>query len=186
MRQRFILAGVGGQGVLYATRILTFYAVERGYNAISSETHGMAQRGGSVVSHLKVGEFSSPMIRKGNADYLLALEAVEAYRYLHFLRDGAVCFLNTGDPDFVDTAVAEVLRSRNIKVWAVDANGLAAGVGAPKAANLVLLGFMAASGKTGIDKDPFRNTVEGGSPERFREKNMAAFKAGEAAWKAGT
>ena len=184
MRHRFIFAGVGGQGVLFATRLFTYYAVDRGYNAISSETHGMAQRGGSVVSHLKVGEFSSPMIRKGNADYLLALEAVEAYRYLHFLRDGAVCFLNAADPDFLDAKVAEVLRARNIAVWTVDANAIAAGIGAPKATNLVHAGFTLASGLTGIDKEPFRETVERVSPERFRTMNMAAFEAGVAAWKA--
>ena len=86
MRQQIVISGVGGQGVLFVTRILAEAAIMKGISVLASETHGMAQRGGTVLSHLKVGNFSSPLIRPGNANGLLALKADSFARHGYFLK----------------------------------------------------------------------------------------------------
>ena len=87
---KFILAGLGGQGVVFLTRLLAQTAVALGHAVMVSETHGMSQRGGSVISHLKIGGDEAPLIQRGTADVLLALEADEAVRNLPFLRRGGL------------------------------------------------------------------------------------------------
>ena len=81
-----IISGVGGQGVLLLTRVFSEVALKDGYSIIGSEDHGMSQRGGSVITHLKIGDFDSPLVKKGNADVLLSLEKNEAYKTLHYLK----------------------------------------------------------------------------------------------------
>jgi indolepyruvate ferredoxin oxidoreductase beta subunit len=95
VRQQILISGVGGQGVLFVTRILAEAAIARGLAVFTSETHGMAQRGGTVVSHLKVGEFHSPLIRAGQADGLLALKAENLSQHMSFLKPGGWVFLNS-------------------------------------------------------------------------------------------
>lgn len=136
---QMIIGGLGGQGVLFVTRILADVAVRKGLPVLTTETHGMAQRGGSVVSHLKVGRFWSPMIRPSCADGLLALAAESAALFGMFLKPDGWAVINGGGP------VPKVLDHR--RVFWVDAEGLAVKLGSPKAANLVLLGY--ALGKVG-------------------------------------
>jgi len=183
MRGQFLLAGMGGQGVLFATRVLAYCAVAEGNRVLGSETHGMAQRGGSVVSHLKVGDYESPMVRDGNADFLLSFEPGESYRYFHMLRAGAAAFVNAADPDFLDPAVAAALSERAIDVHTVDAFGVATRLGASLSANLVVVGFARASGPPGHGFELFRDTVGRVSPAGFADKNLAAFDAGVEAWR---
>lgn len=125
--QQIVISGVGGQGVLFVTRLLAEAAIGRGLSVLTSETHGMAQRGGSVVSHLKVGAFSSPLIRSGCADGLLGLKAESLALHGHFIHtDGWRVVNSAGTPDGVDP---------------VDADAVAARIGNPRAVNLVVLGF---------------------------------------------
>jgi indolepyruvate ferredoxin oxidoreductase, beta subunit len=133
IQQQIVISGVGGQGVLFATRLLAEAAMMRNLPVFTSETHGMAQRGGTVVSHLKVGDFSSPLIRRGKADGLLALKPENvAGGHGSYLKPGGWAVINLEGPYSHDLAGP---------VYEVDADGLAERHGNSRAANLILLGF---------------------------------------------
>jgi indolepyruvate ferredoxin oxidoreductase beta subunit len=132
-RQQILVSGVGGQGVLFIARLLAEAAIGRGLRVLTSETHGMAQRGGIVVSHLKVGDFPSPLIRTGQADGLVALREENLSVHHGFLASSGWAVVNSG------SAPGE---GRAIPVHAVDADGIARKAGNPQGANLVLLGFI--------------------------------------------
>lgn len=132
MRRQVVLSGVGGQGVLFLSRLLAEAAIAAGYPVLTSETHGMAQRGGVVVSHLKVGRFDSPLVRTGRADLLLVLKDENVVLHREFLADGGALIVN---------ARAPIDAGPRVRAYAVDADALALSAGAPHAVNLVLLGF---------------------------------------------
>jgi indolepyruvate ferredoxin oxidoreductase beta subunit len=131
-KQQIIISGVGGQGVLFVTRLLAEAAIGKGLAVFTSETHGMAQRGGTVLSHLKVGEFSSPLIRPLQADGLLLLKAENLLPHGGFLKAGGWAVVN-GQND--------TLPDSGIPAAAVDADKLAHKIENPKSVNLVVLGF---------------------------------------------
>lgn len=132
VKQQIIISGVGGQGVLFITGILAEAAIMKGVSVFTSETHGMAQRGGTVLSHLKVGNFSSPLIRPGNANGLIALKANGLTQHGFYLKSNGWAVVN---------------RSENITckpdgpAFTVDADLLAQCLHNPKSVNLILLGF---------------------------------------------
>jgi len=132
MRRQIVLSGVGGQGILFLSRLLAEVAIARGFPVLTSETHGMAQRGGVVVSHLKVGGFDSPLVRTGRAGLLLVLKEENVALHRGFLSDGGSLVVNAPVPTDAGPRV---------RVHAVDADALALSAGTPHAANLVLLGF---------------------------------------------
>jgi indolepyruvate ferredoxin oxidoreductase, beta subunit len=163
MNMQIAITGRGGQGVLFLTRILTECALDLGQEVIASETHGMAMRGGSVISTLKVGSFRGPLIRSGQADVMLVLDegSMEAFLPL-FSQDGAL-FLNA---------------TSSASYPFIDATGLAAGMGFPLISNLILLGFALKHKKLFCDY-PLVESVTGRiSPVRFREINLKALKIG--------
>ncbi|HSB70377.1 MAG TPA: 2-oxoacid:acceptor oxidoreductase family protein [Candidatus Methylomirabilis sp.] len=163
MRQRIIISGRGGQGVLTLTRILAEGAVAAGHEVITTETHGMAQRGGAVISMVKVGPFHGPLIAPGEAEVGFFLHAANLPVHGHYLRAGAAGFVNgTAIPGHT----------------AVDAAGLARKVGSPRAANLVLLGY--AAGTDGLFAGPalFEAVIRATTPPRNLDQNLAAFSAG--------
>ena len=176
-RQQIVISGVGGQGVLFVTRLLAEAAIEAGLPVLTAETHGMAQRGGTVLSHLKVGDFCSPMIRPGQADGLLALreETLEAHEV--FLKTDAWTAVNrTG-------TAAKIKRP----VFAVDADRIALNIAQPRSVNLVMLGFAVAC--LAARQAPFflMTAIEGvlqkrtaGKPGMY-DAAMAALSAGRAA-----
>lgn len=127
VQQQIVISGVGGQGVLFVTRLLAEAAIARGLAVLTAETHGMAQRGGSVVSHLKVGDFASPLIRSGCADGLLGLKAESLDLHGHFIRTDGWRIVNSA--------------SEQADAAHVDADALAARIANPRAVNLVMLGF---------------------------------------------
>ena len=127
VRQQIVISGVGGQGVLFVTRLLAEAAIARGLPVLTSETHGMAQRGGSVVSHLKVGDFASPLIRSGCGDGLLGLKAESLELHGHFIRANGWRVVNSA------AAVTGTAY--------VDADTAAQRIDNPRAVNLVVLGF---------------------------------------------
>ncbi len=132
MRQQIVLSGVGGQGILFLSRLLAEAAIGGGFPVLTSETHGMAQRGGVVVSHLKVGGFESPLVRTGRADLLLVLKEENVALHRGFLADGGALIVNAPIPTDAGPGV---------RVHAVDADALALSAGAPHTVNLILLGF---------------------------------------------
>ena len=131
-KQQVLISGVGGQGILFITRLLAEAAIYKGLPVLTAETHGMAQRGGIVMSHLKVGGFSSPLIRPGKADMLLLLQEENLTGHLYYLAPGGVVIANSVlRPDGVEAA----------KVFSIDASALAKEIQQSKSANLILTGF---------------------------------------------
>src|SRR5210317_2071812 len=96
----FVLCGLGGQGILFMTKIIAKTALRKGYNVMGAETHGMAQRGGSVISHLRLGDTRSSLIKSGSAQFLLSLEENEAYRNLPFLAKNGRLYSDTVQKTF--------------------------------------------------------------------------------------
>jgi len=136
IRQQIIICGVGGQGVLFVTRLMAEAAIARGLPVLTSETHGMAQRGGTVISHLKVGDFASPLIRHGRADGMLALKAESVAQFQGFVKPSGWIVANSKVPLETD---------HPLETFIADADRVAKELNHPKAVNLVMLGFCVAA-----------------------------------------
>jgi indolepyruvate ferredoxin oxidoreductase beta subunit len=136
--QQLIISGVGGQGILFITRLLAETAIAKELPVLTSETHGMAQRGGIVISHLKAGAFSSPLVRPGHADGLIALKPENVQIHRSFLRPDGWIAANAGD-SFSLAEAAEIAT--------IDADRLALQLGNPQAVNLIVLGRALATGR---------------------------------------
>ncbi len=130
--RQIVLSGVGGQGILFITRLLAETAIAGGLPVLASETHGMAQRGGVVVSHMKVGGFHSPLVRPGRADLLIVLKEENLALHRTFLADGGSLVVNAQAPPDAGSGV---------RAHSIDADALALSGGIPQAVNLVVLGF---------------------------------------------
>lgn len=179
-RLRIVLVGIGGQGILLATRLLGELARRAGLPVVGAETHGMSQRGGSVLSHLKVGGFRSPLVPEGAADLLLGLERTETVRALRFLRPEGLCVVNS-EPEPWPAAIGEILRRARITTVTVPADRLASDLGTPRVANTILLAAVAAHPRGPFTTDELRKVVEDTSRARFLEANLRALEAGTAA-----
>ena len=164
MKQQIIVSGLGGQGALTLTRLLAEAAAAAGLPVITSETHGMAQRGGTVISMIKVGPFRGPLIPAGEADRGLFLHPKNLAVHRFYLREGGTVFVNT--------AVSGDYLSLDARTLA-EAHGLP-----PVSANLILLGF--AAGQDGLFAGPdlLAAMIEAKTPERFREASLKAFQLG--------
>lgn len=147
-----LIVGVGGQGTLLASRVLGAYAEIKGLDCKLSEVHGMSQRGGSVVTHVRIGEsVLSPLISEGRADYILSFERLEALRWSHFLKSGGTMLINnqmilpmpviTGGQSYPND-VFDVLTASEKSYKIVDGLRLATEAGNTKAVNVVLLGVL--------------------------------------------
>lgn len=185
MTKNIMIAGVGGQGTLLASRILGNAVISEGYDVKVSEVHGMSQRGGSVVTYVKYGDaVHSPVIDKGEADVILAFELLEAYRALPFLKKGGKIIVNNQkiDPMPVITGAAEYPADIADKLSAladttvVDALEIAKAAGNIKAVNVALIGVMAKS--SDISYDRWISTLKETVPEKFLELNLKAFELG--------
>jgi indolepyruvate ferredoxin oxidoreductase beta subunit len=175
---QFVISGVGGQGVLFATRVLARMALDRRLPVLLSETHGMSQRGGSVVSHLKAGPFHSPLVRKGEADALYVLQANELYGTATFLKPGGSCFINTGGAFKPNPALRRYLQSNRIRCRLIDADETALGLGSLVLANLVLIGSSLAAEGAPFTLAGLHKAITALSKPAFLEMNLAAADAG--------
>ncbi len=183
--KNIMIVGVGGQGTLLTSRILGNLAIHGEYDVKLSEVHGMAQRGGSVVTFVRYGEqVAEPIVEEGCADVLIAFERLEALRYLHFLKKDGVAIVNDWriDPITVVTGAAEypenildTLRAAR-KTVVVEATRTALEMGAPKAFNVVVLG--AAARYIGFDREAWLEVLEKTVPPKTVEINRKAFEAG--------
>ena len=181
-----LIVGVGGQGTLLASRVLGSAMLSQGVDVKVSEVHGMSQRGGSVVTYVRYGDkVYSPIIAQGEADVLLAFEALEAARYLPWLKPEGTVVVNTQqmDPMPVVTGVAEYpkdilgkVREQGVKVVALDALGMAEEAGSSKAVNVVLIGAMAK--KLDLPKEVWIDTIQETVPPKFIDMNLKAFELG--------
>lgn len=181
-----MIVGVGGQGTLLASRILGNVAVMRGYDVKVSEVHGMSQRGGSVVTYVKMGDrVYSPIIEKNEADILLAFEKLEALRWIDYLKKGGVLVMNdqeinpmpviTGKAKYPEDITGRLRRS-GIELQSINALRLAEQCGNIKAMNVVLIGLLAKS--TGIAREIWIKAIEEVIPAKLLAVNLAAFEAG--------
>lgn len=183
--KNIMIVGVGGQGTLLTSRILGNLAIRTGYDVKLSEVHGMAQRGGSVVTFVRYGEkVAEPIVEEGRADVLIAFEKLEALRYLHFLKKDGVAIVNDWriDPITVVTGAAkypegvlDALRAAR-KTVVVEAMKTAKELGAPKSFNVVVLG--AAARYMGFDREDWLKVIEETVPPKTVEINRKAFEAG--------
>lgn len=178
MNCRILLAGVGGQGVLFAHNVLADCALALGLDVTGAETHGMSQRGGAVVSHLKIGDTTAPLIRQGSADFVIAFDPTEAYRSLPFLRRGGTLIVNTPPGAFPDPRVAAQLEEYAITAQLCDADAIARELGRGSAANVALLGFASTCHGFPFDGDALRAAVRRVAHPRYAELNERAFDAG--------
>lgn len=188
MKQTNILiVGVGGQGTLLASVLLGNLGLSKGYDVKLSEVHGMAQRGGSVVTHVKISEgtVSSPLIEEGDADVIIAFEELEAYRWLSYLKKGGTIYVNTQKilpmPVIMGKAkypehIMETLEEHAGAVKALDALSIAEECGSVKAVNVVLLG--AASRDLPFDEEAWIKVIEENVKPKFVELNKKAFALG--------
>lgn len=178
MKTQIVFAGVGGQGIVFASRIFSELGLKLGLNVMGSETHGMSQRGGSVVAHLKLGDFYGPIIRGGTADILYSLEETETYRALKFLRRGGMCFANLEDAGRFDQKIIDHLQSKEILFRAFDASGEALKIGSVKSANILLIGYSVGTGLVPFKRNGIRSILEMVSRKENLEMNLKAFEIG--------
>ena len=181
-----VISGVGGQGVVLASFVLSQAAMADGLDVKQSEVHGMSQRGGSVTSHLRFGpKVWAALITPGTADVLVAFEALEAARYLHWLRPGGVVVFNTLEinPSPVAAGVATYPRDLAAQIEArcpgaraVDAARLAAAAGEPRATNMAMLG--AASAVLPLEVATLEAVIERVAPPKTVAANLRAFRLG--------
>ena len=180
-----LIAGVGGQGAVLASELLALAAIAAGKDVKQGEFHGVAQRGGAVFSHVRFGDrVYSPMARRGEVDYMLALEKLEALRYAHFVKPGGTIIVNdhkvepirVGDERPYPEDAIESLESKGFNVVAVNATEKAIEVGNHRAANVVLLGALAAS--LDIPDEVWDETLKTRIPEKFLSLNQQAFSTG--------
>ncbi len=190
-----LLAGVGGQGVLAASEVLALAALAQGLEAKQSEVHGVAQRGGSVVSHVRFGaRVNSPLVRCGEADFLYGGERLEALRYAHYLGPGGTVVMDdrvirpVRMPDEPERPyperVPDFLRDKGYDVLVVPALSLAVELGEKRVANVVLLGALAS--RLSLSLDAWHEALARRLPAKVLERNRAAFDRGRAAVPGGS
>ena len=183
--KNIMIVGVGGQGTLLTSRILGGITVENGYDVKLSEVHGMAQRGGSVVTYVRYGEkVTEPIVEEGQADVLIAFEKLEALRYAHFLKKDGVIIVNDQkiDPMPVVTGVAKYPEgiiehlSEKYKVISVDAQKEALELGNSRVFNVIILGV--AASKMDFEKEQWIEVIKKKVPQKTIDINVKAFERG--------
>ena len=185
MTKNIMIVGVGGQGTLLTSRVLGSIMVGAGYDVKLSEVHGMAQRGGSVVTFVRYGEsVAEPIVEEGQADVIIAFERLEALRYAHFLKKDGAMIINDRriDPITVVTGVAKYPEniienlSKDHKVFSVDAQEEALKLGNSKVFNVIVLGV--AAKHMDFTKEQWLQAIEATVPAKTVELNKKAFLTG--------
>ncbi len=181
-----LIVGVGGQGTLLTSRILADVAVQMGYDVKVSEVHGMAQRGGSVVTQVRYGKkVYSPIIKKGDADILLAFEKLEAARWLDYLKPDGMVIINDERVDPLPVMSGKVKYPEDIvdkiqklipNTRLINATEIAGQCGNTRAANVVLVGVLAAV--AGLPVKEMENAIRSLVPEKAIDINLKAFEEG--------
>jgi indolepyruvate ferredoxin oxidoreductase beta subunit len=183
-----LVTGVGGQGVVLASDIIGETALAAGFDVKKTDTLGMAQRGGSVVSHVRLAEkVWSPLIKEGEVDLLLAFEKLEAARWSHYLKPGAIAIINSyeqpplsvslGQAKYPkDNEIAAALKRRTDRIYFIDGNKLAKELGNLRTLNILMLGCFSVFASFGIDV--WQESISRRLPEKLREINLQAFAEG--------
>ena len=187
--KNLILCGVGGQGTVLASKILAAAAMARGENAHTAETIGMAQRGGSVVSHVRIGENAcSPLIPKGTADVLIGFEPAEAVRNLPYLKEGGMVIVSSAavkpvtaslsESSYSGEAMIEYMKGLGLDVTVVDGEDLIREMGSARSLNVALLAAACAKGDMGMTVEELKEVVRTTMKPAFYSQNLKAIEAG--------
>ena len=188
--KNMLLAGVGGQGILLASEIICNVMIRAGYDVKKSEVHGMAQRGGSVTSHVRYGKkVFSPIARKGDIDILLSFEKLETLRYLDYLKSNGMVIINDaelyppsvnlGDATYPEN-IPETVRKYFETVKIVNASDIAVRAGNIRTANTAMLGVLSTYLDT-IEAGIWESVIRTSFPEKVIKENIAAFNLGRKA-----
>ena len=180
-----MVVGVGGQGTLLTSRIIGKTALKLGYDVKLSEVHGMAQRGGSVVTFVRYGKkVSEPVVEEGDVDVLISFERLEALRYAHFLKKDGIMIVNdckiepmtvvTGAMQYPENIIENLKKEH--KLFTIDGKKIASDLGNTKVLNSVVLGLSAKH--IGFDKEEWLNVIENTVPSKTIDINKQAFLAG--------
>ena len=185
MNKNIILTGVGGQGTVLASKLLAAAAMKKGLRVMSAETIGMAQRGGSVFSHLRIGdEIESPMIAQGEADVILGFEPGETVRMLPYLKKGGLVVVSNravmpvtaslAGSDYNAASMLDYLSRQVENLKVIDTDRAIEDLGSAKVMNVLLLGAAVASGVLGITTDEIMDAIKARLPEKLWELNRRA------------
>ncbi len=185
--KNILLVGVGGQGILLASEVISRAAMLQGFDVKKSEIHGMSQRGGIVSSHVRYGEhIYSPLITKASADVLLSFEKAESYRWIEYLKPGGEVITNTTEivPPIIYVMgkeyphdVIDRMHKQGVNVLAVDAALVAKSIGNVRAMNVVLLGVL--SRKLSFPNETWLDALSARVPSKHLEVNLKAFEEGQ-------
>ncbi len=185
MNKNIVLCGVGGQGTVLASKLIAAAAMKKGLSVMSAETIGMAQRGGSVFSHVRIGEdVCSPMIARGSADLIVGFEPGEAVRMLPFLKEGGQVVTSSwailpvtaslSGSFYNGEDMVSYLKRHVENLLVVDSEKACGELGSPKALNILLLGAAVSSGRLGFMEEDIKDAIAERLPERFHKMNFAA------------
>lgn len=184
MNKNIVLCGVGGQGTVLASKLIAAAAMKKDIEVMSAETIGMAQRGGSVFSHLRMGEnIYSPMIAEKTADIILGFEPGETVRMLPFLKDNGHVIVSRrpimpvaalSDKEYSGDEMIEYLKKHVNNLLIVDTESACEEIGSPKVLNILLLGAAIHSGALGITEEEMKQAIRERLPEKLHEINFRA------------
>lgn len=188
MNKNILICGVGGQGTVLASRIIAASAMNMGEKVMSAETIGMAQRGGPVTSHVRIGsDVFSPLIPFGQADMILAFEPAEAVRNLKYLKKGGMAVVNTvpvkpvtesvKDTGYDGSVMTEYLKE-NFRCVFADSDKSALKFGSTKFFNIIMLGIACGIGELGIDGKELTEQIKRSVPAKYLDINTEAFNEG--------
>jgi len=186
---RIVIVGVGGQGVLFASKVLSSAAMAKGHNVVMSEVHGMAQRGGVVVCNICIGDLHSSLIGNTEADIIFGFEPVESYRALPLANSETRIIsssspvvpvgVSIGEDQYPDLDVLfNEIRKVTDKLTVVDSDALAAQAGSHVTANSVLLGALAGTAECPVEKSELLEALKKNVPPKTVEMNLKAFELG--------
>lgn len=172
-----VCAGIGGRGVLFASTILLACATRKGIYAIGSDEYGMSQRGGSVVSFVKVGNVNSPLVGRGRADVILAFEESELLRNLIYLKKGGVAIVNT-KKERMEEFIFSILQKRDANIYSLDADKIAREEKLYQASNVALLGFFSSLGVEPFTYENMKESISEKVQGKMAEINLRIFEKG--------
>lgn len=185
MTKNIVLCGVGGQGTVLASKLIAAAAIKKGISVMSAETIGMAQRGGSVFSHIRLGEhLHSPMIAKGTADIIIGFEPAEAVRMLPYLKDNGQVIVSShaimpvtstlSGADYDGKEIILYLKKVVNNLLVVDSEKACHELGSSKVLNILLLGAAISSGALGLTEEEIQDAIKERLPEKFHDLNYRA------------
>lgn len=187
MNKNIVLCGVGGQGTVLASKLIAAAAMKKGISVMSAETIGMAQRGGSVFSHIRLGEhLHSPMIAKGTADIIIGFEPAEAVRMLPYLKDNGQVIVSShaimpvtstlSGANYNSEEMILYLKKVVKNLLVVDTEKACLALGSSKVLNILLLGAAIFSGALGLTEEEIQDAIKERLPEKFHALNYQALR----------